>query len=136
MTDILAIGRQRATLLDQLKNRLIELETDVTILYPEGHGRHERAQADYDALEKQVAVLEVDTTIAAFKQAEAARLLSEQRAEAARILSEKRTALDTALANCATELANADEALTKAQDAVDALQAQQTQLIADRQALG
>jgi len=125
MTDILAIGRQRATLLDQLKNRLIELETDVTILYPEGHGRHERAQADYDALEKQVAVLEVDTTIAAFKQAEAAR-----------ILSEKRTALDTALANCATELANADEALTKAQDAVDALQAQQTQLIADRQALG
>ena len=125
MTDILAIGRQRATLLDQLKNRLIELETDVTILYPEGHGRHERAQADYDALEKQVAVLEVDTTIAAFRQAEAAR-----------ILSEKRTALDIALANCATQLANADEALTKAQDAVDALQAQQTQLIADRQALG
>ena len=125
MTDILAIGRQRATLLDQLTHRLIELETDVTILYPEGHERHERAQADYDALEKQVAVLEVDTTIAAFKQAEAAR-----------ILSEKRTALDTALANCATELANADEALTKAQDAVDALQAQQTQLIADRQALG
>ena len=125
MTDILAIGRQRATLLDQLKNRLIELETDVTILYPEGHGRHERAQADYDALEKQVAVLEVDTTIAAFKQAEAARLLSE-----------KRNALDTALANCATELANADEALTKAQDAVDALQARQTRLIADRQALG
>jgi len=125
MTDILAIGRQRATLLDQLTHRLIELETDVTILYPEGHERHERAQADYDALEKQVAVLEVDTTIAAFRQAEAAR-----------ILSEKRTALDTALANCATELANADEALTKAQDAVDALQAQQTQLIADRQALG
>ena len=125
MTDILAIGRQRAMLLDQLTHRLIELETDVTILYPEGHERHERAQADYDALEKQVAVLEVDTTIAAFKQAEAAR-----------ILSEKRTALDTALANCATELANADEALTKAQDAVDALQAQQTQLIADRQALG
>ena len=125
MTDILAIGRQRATLLDQLTHRLIELETDVTILYPEGHGRHERAQADYDALEKQVAVLEVDTTIAAFRQAEAAR-----------ILSEKRTALDIALANCATELANADEALTKAQDAVDALQAQQTQLIADRQALG
>jgi len=125
MTDILAIGRQRATLLDQLTHRLIELETDVTILYPEGHGRHERAQADYDALEKQVAVLEVDTTIAAFRQAEAAR-----------ILSEKRTALDIALANCATQLANADEALTKAQDAVDALQAQQTQLIADRQALG
>jgi len=125
MTDILAIGRQRATLLDQLTHRLIELETDVTILYPEGHERHERAQADYDALEKQVAVLEVDTTIAAFRQAEAAR-----------ILSEKRTALDIALANCATQLANADEALTKAQDAVDALQAQQTQLIADRQALG
>ena len=125
MTDILAIGRQRATLLDQLTHRLIELETDVTILYPEGHERHERAQADYDALEKQVAVLEVDTTIAAFRQAEAAR-----------ILSEKRTALDIALANCATQLANADEALTKAQDAVDALQAQQTQLIPYRQALG
>ena len=125
MTDVLAIGRQRATLLNQLTARLVELETDVRILYPAGHERHERAQADYDALEKQVAALEVDTNIAAFKQAEAAR-----------ILSEKRTALDTALANCATELANADEALTKAQDAVDALQAQQTQLIADRQALG
>ena len=125
MTDVLAIGRQRATLLNQLTARLVELETDVRILYPAGHERHERAQADYDALEKQVAALEVDTNIAAFKQAEAARLLSE-----------KRNALDTALANCATELANADEALTKAQDAVDALQAQQTQLIADRQALG
>ena len=125
MTDILAIGRQRATLLDQLTHRLIELETDVTILYPEGHERHKRAQADYDALEKQVAALEVDATIAAFKEAEAAR-----------ILSEKRNALDTALANCGTELANADEALTKAQDAVDALQARQTRLIADRQALG
>ena len=34
MTDILAIGRQRATLLDQLTHRLIELETDVSILYP------------------------------------------------------------------------------------------------------
>ena len=136
MTDVLAIGRQRATLLNQLTARLVELETDVTILYPAGHERHERAQADYDVLEKQVAALEVDTNIAAFREAEAARLLSEQRAEAARILSEKRTALDTALANCATELANADEALTKAQDAVDALQAQQTQLIADRQALG
>ncbi|HAM40285.1 MAG TPA: hypothetical protein DCP69_02835 [Candidatus Omnitrophica bacterium] len=125
MTDVLAIGRQRATLLNQLTARLVELETDVRILYPAGHERHERAQADYDALEKQVAALEVDTNIAAFKQAEAARLLSE-----------KRNALDTALANCATELANADEALTKAQDAVDALQARQTRLIADRQALG
>ena len=125
MTDVLAIGRQRATLLNQLTARLVELETDVRILYPAGHERHERAQADYDVLEKQVAALEVDTTIAAFKQAEAARLLSE-----------KRNALDTALANCATELANADEALTKAQDAVDALQARQTRLIADRQALG
>jgi len=125
MTDVLAIGRQRATLLNQLTARLVELETDVRILYPAGHERHERAQADYDALEKQVAALEVDTNIAAFKQAEAARLLSE-----------KRNALDTALANCATELANADEALTKAEDAVDALQARQTRLIADRQALG
>ena len=125
MTDVLAIGRQRATLLNQLTARLVELETDVRILYPAGHERHERAQADYDALEKQVAALEVDTNIAAFKQAEAARLLSE-----------KRNALDTALANCATELANADEALTKAQDAVDALQARQTRLIAERQALG
>jgi len=125
MTDVLAIGRQRATLLNQLTARLVELETDVRILYPAGHERHERAQADYDALEKQVAALEVDTNIAAFKQAEAARLLSE-----------KRNALDTALANCATELANADTALTKAQDAVDALQARQTQLIAERQALG
>ena len=125
MTDVLAIGRERATLLNQLTARLVELETDVRILYPAGHERHERAQADYDALEKQVAALEVDTNIAAFKQAEAARLLSE-----------KRNALDTALANCATELANADEALTKAQDAVDALQARQTRLIADRQALG
>ena len=125
MTDVLAIGRQRATLLNQLTARLVELETDVRILYPAGHERHERAQADYDALEKQVAALEVDTNIAAFKQAEAARLLNE-----------KRSALDTALANCATELANADEALTKAQDAVDALQARQTRLIADRQALG
>ena len=125
MTDVLAIGRQRATLLNQLTARLVELETDVRILYPAGHERHERAQADYDALEKQVAALEVDATIAAFKEAEAAR-----------ILSEKRNALDTALANCATELANADEALTKAQDAVDALQARQTRLIADRQALG
>ena len=125
MTDVLAIGRQRATLLNQLTARLVELETDVRILYPAGHERHERAQADYDALEKQVAALEVDTNIAAFKQAEAARLLSE-----------KRNALDTALANCATELANADEALTKAQDAVDALQARQTRLLADRQALG
>ena len=67
----------------------------------------------------------MDATIAAFKEAEAAR-----------ILSEKRNALDTALANCGTELANADEALTKAQDAVDALQARQTRLLADRQALG
>jgi len=125
MTDILAIGRQRATLLDQLTHRLIELETDVSILYPEGHERHERAQADYDALEKQVAALELDSTIAAFKQAEAARILSEQR-----------NALDTALANCATELANADIALTRAQDAVDALQARQTQLVNDRAALG
>jgi len=125
MTDVLAIGRQRATLLNQLTARLVELETDVTILYPAGHERHERAQADYDVLEKQVAALEVDTNIAAFREAEAARLLNE-----------KRSALDTALANCATELANADEALTKAQDAVDALQARQTRLIADRQALG
>ena len=125
MTDVLAIGRQRATLLNQLTARLVELETDVRILYPAGHERHERAQADYDALEKQVAALEVDTNIAAFREAEAARLLNE-----------KRSALDTALANCATELANADEALTKAQDAVDALQARQTRLIADRQALG
>jgi len=125
MTDILAIGRQRAMLLDQLTHRLIELETDVTVLYPEGHERHERAQADYDALEKQVAALEVDANIAAFKEAEAARILSEQR-----------SALDIALANCASELANADTALTKAQDAVDALQARQTQLIAERQALG
>ena len=125
MTDVLAIGRQRATLLNQLTARLVELETDVTILYPAGHERHERAQADYDVLEKQVAALEVDTNIAAFREAEAARLLNE-----------KRSALDTALANCATELANADEALTKAKDAVDALQARQTRLIADRQALG
>ena len=125
MTDVLAIGRQRATLLNQLTARLVELETDVRILYPAGHERHERAQADYDVLEKQVAALEVDTNIAAFREAEAARLLNE-----------KRSALDTALANCATELANADEALTKAQDAVDALQARQTRLIADRQALG
>ena len=125
MTDILAIGRQRARVLNQLCLRLIELETERTILYPEGHASHDRAQIDYDVVAKQVAALETDTTIAAFKEAEAARLLSEQR-----------SALDIALANCGTELANADTALTKAQDAVDALQARQTRLLADRQALG
>jgi len=125
MTEVLTIGRQRATLLDQLTARLIELETDVTILYPAGHERHDRAQADYDALALQVTTLAGDATIAAFRAAEALR-----------ILTEKQDALDKALATCESELAAADAALSKAQDAVDALQARQTQLIRDRQALG
>ncbi|KKK51716.1 hypothetical protein LCGC14_3112160 [marine sediment metagenome] len=58
-----AVGRQRIKVLDALQKRLIELDTEATVLYPTGNERHARAQTDRDELASIIGRLEADPSI-------------------------------------------------------------------------
>ncbi len=108
-----AVGRQRLGVLTQLKKRLVELETDATVLYADPHERHGRAQKDYDDLTAIVARLEADPSIPAIRLLDAERAVTganERLAEVQKQLATQQAAVDKATADVA-----------EAQTALDAL---------------
>ena len=113
-----AVGRQRLGVLTQLEKRLVELETDATVLYAEPHERHGRAQKDYDDLTAIVARLEADPSIPAIRLLNAE--LAVTSAQEKKAVAEK--ALTTHTAEAAKQLATHQAAVTKA--ATDVTEAQ------------
>ena len=84
------VGRQRLGVLVALKERLIALETEATVLYAKGHERHDRATVDLEGLAEIVARLEADPPVAALMLSDA-----EQRLEkAGKELTEAQSVLD------------------------------------------
>ena len=57
------VGRQRLTALIVFQGRLIELETDMTLIYPEGDERHDLAAEQYDDLAEIIDRLEADPLV-------------------------------------------------------------------------
>ena len=84
------VGRQRVAVLTALKERLMALETEATVLYPPSHERHDRAQQDYDDLANIVARLEADPSVAVLMLSDAEQRLEKAETE----LTEAQSALD------------------------------------------
>ena len=84
------IGRQRLGVLTALKARLIELDTEATVLYAPGHERHDRALVDLNELAKIVARLEADPSVAVLMLSDAEQRLEKAQKE----LTEAQSARD------------------------------------------
>ncbi len=105
-----AVGRQRLGVLTQLEKRLVELETDATVLYAKPHERHDRAQKDYDDLAEIMARLEADRSIPPVRLKDAEQRVTganERLAEAQKQLATHQAAVDKAT----TDVAEAQSAL-------------------------
>ena len=69
------VGRKRLAILTALKERLLTLDTEATVLYAVGHARHDGAQVDYDDLSSIIARLEKDPPVAALLLSDAEKRL-------------------------------------------------------------
>ena len=119
-----AVGRQRLGVLTQLEKRLVELETDATVLYAEPHERHDRAQKDYDDLVDIVARLEADPSIPAIRLLDAQQAVASAKEQ--KVVAEEALAIHTAeaakqLATHQAAVAKATTEVTEAQTALTAL---------------
>lgn len=106
------VGKQRLKVLTALEERLVALETEATILYPDGHERHDRAQKDYDELASTIARLEADPSIAAIRLLKAERRVTgavEKLVEAQKELATQQTVVDKA----AADITEAESALNE-----------------------
>ena len=90
------VAQQRLDMLTVFQGRLIELETDATLLYPVGHERHDRAQKDHDDLTEIVGRLETEPLVASLRLSNAESALTkalERLADATKAVTEAEAAL-------------------------------------------
>ena len=119
-----AVGRQRLEVLTALEKRLVALETDKDVLYPQGNERHGRAKKDYDDLADIVGRLETDPSMGAVRLLDAERAVTgatERLDGAKEALTKHTTEAATELATHQAAVDSATVEVTEAQSALDAL---------------